>query len=183
MKNVVNTVNNDKSNKNKPDASKLKITALVSSLVVVLVVLLIVIEALGNGKMVVKNDTDLKLEDIDIYFMSDYMDNEEIFDIASDLSLESGKKEKINYKSVDMTTASDFAALTVVFKFEGEKELQVSSGEFHGKYDGKINIAFEKKGENYFLTLKTGAGLFYGTSGRSDCDDKYLLSIKEGFVY
>lgn len=142
---------------------------------VLIMIVLIMIESL-NGKIVISNNTNLKLEYVKAYFV----DVEgPVNDGFSTENLEAGKEFENALNKIDLLGTN--SNLEVRFKFENQEEMLVDAGFFNDAFDGKITIDFSQKEEDYAkLRVKASNGLL--PSQLIQCDEEYIINLKEGYL-
>lgn len=150
-------------------------TAVIGLALLIIVIILMLLES-GEGKTIVKNDTDLKLEYVKAYFVN----------------AEGAMDEGLSFTSIDAGSSvssitgnhylfGQEANLEVRFKFEGYDELFVDAGIFNDDFSENIKIAFEQLNQDDIkLTVKAKSGIF--TSDLINCDEQYTVKLSEGYV-
>jgi len=154
---------------------KLVGTVIVSAVIMIIVAVLIFMES-GDNQFVIKNNTDLKLEYINAYFVDAEGPMEEGFKIENIEPNKSVVKESGIYDLL-----SKEANFEMRFKFENYDEILVDAGFFNDTFDGNITAVFEKSDdENIILRVKAKNGLL--PTKQIDCNEKYTINLSEGYV-
>ncbi|HWT73298.1 MAG TPA: hypothetical protein VN258_01045, partial [Mobilitalea sp.] len=129
----------------------------------------------GN-KLVIKNNTNLKLEYVKTNFINA---DDSINNSKTANNIDSHKTSTLTQKTIDLTGTN--ANLEVRFKFEGKDELFTDAGIFNDKLNGNVKITFTQKDDNTInLTVKASNGLL--TSNSIDCNEHYTINLKNGVI-
>lgn len=167
-----------KPQQNKPMDLRTKI--LISAVAGVLVILAVILMFIENdqNQMIIRNNSDLKLEYIKAYFVDEEGPVNDSIEING---LEPGKKIENAMERVNLYAKA--ANLELRFKFAGyDDKLLVDSGIFNDVFDGKITINFTQKNDDLIqLTVKASNGLLPSTLIR--CDEVYDIELKDGEGY
>ncbi|MHB8128506.1 MAG: hypothetical protein ACYDEX_05875 [Mobilitalea sp.] len=150
-------------------------TVIVSAVIMIIITLLIIKES-GDNQFVIKNNTDLKLEYMNAYFVDAEGPIEEGFKIGT---IEPGKS-LVNESGIFklLSTESNFE---MRFKFENYDEILVDAGYFNDTFDGNITADFQKSDDdNIILKVKAKNGLL--PTNQIDCNEKFLINLSEGYV-
>jgi hypothetical protein len=145
--------------------------------VVVIVIALLVIES-GGEKLIITNDTGMKLEKIEAYFVAE---EGKISDPVVINDIEAGDTAETGFEKADLYAMG--ANLEIRFKFEGmEKELFTDAGIFNDDFSGKVKISFNQINDELIrMKVKASIGLF--NSPLIQCDEEYEVNIKTGEVF
>lgn len=141
--------------------------------VVVLIIVLVVIEQCGKGKIIIKNNTDIDIEDISISFFDEV--SEMTVDWLFEDSIASGEKVKVPYDGYYDFSGMECTCDAAV-KFAGYDTIYVYDGDFTGVFKGDFYFSFDIVDGEYVMTMKGYEGLFKSTKG-SDLDDNYILDL------
>ncbi len=154
---------------------KLTITGIAVAVILVIIGVFIYIENTDN-KMVVNNNTDLKLEYVKAFFVGP----EEAYNEGVNITeLGAGEKTVLPQEPINLFYAE--ANLEVRFKFEGYDELFVDAGYFNDNYSGKTSIDFAAdKDGNITLKVKAKPGIF--ANPRIECNERFTVNLAEGYV-
>lgn len=148
---------------------------IVVAVILIIIGIFIYIENTDN-KIVVNNNTDLKLEYVKAFFVGPeeaYNEGINITDLAV------GEKQVLPQEPINLFYAE--ANLEVRFKFEGHDELFVDAGYFDDNFSGKITINFETdKDGRISLKVKAKPGIF--NNPRIICDEHFIVNLEEGYV-
>jgi len=144
------------------------------ALVILLTIVFIFIEN-REGKTVIRNATDTKLEYVKAYFVDAQGPLHEGY-LAQ--NLEPGKSwTLITGKNKLLGTEAN---LEVLFKFEGSEEVFVDAGYFNDSFDGNITIDFNTTDEKDIIKLHVKASNGLLSSRLIDCDDEFMIDLVEG---
>jgi hypothetical protein len=153
-----------------------KIAAAIASAVLLLLVIIFMIIESNDGKITVKNNTNLQLEYVNTYFVGEegpITDNIEFNDIAA--------KGKAFLPQEEINLFGSNSNFEVRFKFENNEELFVDAGVFNDKFNGNIKLTFEEEKDGIIvLKVKASNGLL--SSKLIDCNEKYRINLAEGIV-
>lgn len=158
------------------DSKEKKIGAIIAAVVLLILITVIMFIESGEGKMSVKNDTDLKLEYIRAYFVNaegPMSDEVKLSDIAANNS------KLIDFGNYELLYQA--ANLEIHFKFEGYDELFVDSGYFNDNFEGNVKVNFEQT-EDEVLKMKVVAKNGVLSSSLIDCNEVFTINLKEGYV-
>lgn len=172
------TKSNNKKQEKAPmkDSTKIFLYSL-AGLVLLLVVILMVIES-KSSKIMVQNDSDIKLEYVKAYFVD--MEGPISDDVMLFENLESGDKSELPLEKIDLVYRQ--ANLEVRFKFEGHDEMFVDAGYFNEVFSGRINIDFEETDDDGKLLLKIKAKTGVLPSPHIRCDEEHVVNLAEGYI-
>ncbi|NLO08328.1 MAG: hypothetical protein GX129_00445 [Clostridiales bacterium] len=155
------------------DSTKILLYSL-AGLVLLFVVILLVIEGMSS-KIIIKNNSDVKLEYVKAYFVDiegPVSDDVKLFE-----NLDRGDNSVLPLEKIDLAYRQ--ANLEVRFKFEGHDELFVDAGYFNEIFSGRINIGFEDiDNERILLKVKASTGVI--PSPHIDCDEEYVFNLATG---
>lgn len=168
MKRIKNANTNNVSSKNKMLGFGVAII-----LLFVISIILIIIESI-SGKLTLKNETDLKLEYVRVYF------TDEEGQIGPDiLDVENiSPKDTVSNQVAGMNFTNLDASLEVRFKFENHDEILVDAGYFNQYFDGNIKIAFHQmNNDEVEFRVKASNGFF-----SKQANDVYTVNLVEGYV-
>jgi hypothetical protein len=147
------------------------------AIILALVIALMFVES-SYGKLIVKNNSDINLENVSYVFV-----NSE--DVLTE-SIETGAiSAGTTYKS-DLQKANlrySEANLEVHFTFEGHDELFTDVGYFVDDLNGNINITFSKTDDpnQIKLHIKASNGIF--STKTVDCDEIFTVNLSDGKIY
>ena len=147
----------------------------IAAAVVLILIVLIVIENTGE-KITVKNNTDLKLEYVQAYFVGG---EGALNDQIEFTNIETGKSSTIPMEQIDLS--GEEANLEIYFKFENQDELFVDSGYFNDVFKGKVAITFTQSDEDTIVMhVKASNGLL--PSKQISCNEDFNIYLEEGYV-
>jgi len=154
---------------------RVKIFAVIIAILVVISGVIFYIED-NDSKIVIKNNTDLKLEYVKAcYIGPDIQFNEGI----NETDIAAGKNLSIAQDQINLLGAE--ANLEIRFKFENHEELFVDAGIFNDTFNGKVTIAFnETKDNKVRLNVKAKAGVI--NSSGINCDDTFTINLDENLI-
>lgn len=143
--------------------------------IAVMAAILMIIEN-ESGKIKIINNSDLKLEYLNAYFVdSEGMIDETIYEYAG---VESNSKQSLDLLPVNLLGME--ANLEIRFKFDGyEHKYLQDAGLFNDKFDGKITIRFDNE-ENGTIRMKVKASNGFLTSRLITCDEEYRINFQTG---
>jgi hypothetical protein len=146
-------------------------------IVLIIMTVLMFLESAAGGKVVVKNNTDLKLDYVSANFV---YSQGSLNDGVKTESIEPNKSVTIPQDKINLTNTE--ANLEVHFKFEGIDELFTDAGYFNSTFDGKVSISFDKTDDPNIINLKIKAtnGLF--SSKTIDCNEEYQIDLSENLI-
>ncbi|NLK27292.1 MAG: hypothetical protein GX306_02965 [Clostridiales bacterium] len=144
------------------------------ALVILLTIVFIFIEN-REGKTVIRNATDTKLEYVKAYFVDAQGPLHEGY-LAQ--NLEPGKSWALITGENKLLGTE--ANLEVLFKFEGSEEVFVDAGYFNDSFDGNITIDFNTTDEKDIIKLHVKASNGLLSSRLIDCDDEFMIDLVEG---
>lgn len=130
----------------------------------------------NDNKIVVKNDTDLKLESLVAYYrgLEDKL-NEGI----TVTNLEAGKS--ISFPTEEINLFDQEANLEIRFNFENHEPMLVDAGIFNDIFHGKVTIHFVPVGDNKVeIRVKAKSGAI--NSPRINCDEVYTINLNEDYI-
>lgn len=158
------------------DSKEKKIGAVITGVLLLIVTAVIMFLESGEGKISVKNDTDLKLEYINAYFVNaegPMYEGVQLYDIGA------GNSGATNFGEYQLLYQA--ANLEIHFKFEGYDELFVDSGYFNDNFNGNVKIRFEQtKDQELLMKINAKNGVL--SSSLIDCNDVFTINLKEGIV-
>jgi hypothetical protein len=158
------------------DSTKKGLLFGISGVIVLIILVLIIIEN-QNGRLKIKNNTDLKLEYVKTYFVDSEGPLQDPFifeNVESDAKLVKPLEKMYLYDKG--------ANLEIRFKFENyEDEYLVDSGYFNDNFDGNVNITFTKV-EDGLVKLKVKASNGLLASNRIRCNEVTDVYYKEGKI-
>jgi hypothetical protein len=126
-----------------------------------------------DGKLVVKNDTDLKLE----YYKANFVSSEGDIDQGVDVKNIESKK---SYTQVLRPIQLSDNNYEIHFKFANYKELQVDAGIFNNVFEGDINVVFSKTKDPNILKMKVKAQNGLLPSKYINCNEDYIINLSKG---
>lgn len=149
------------------------------AVVLILIIVLMLLET-GDSKLVVKNNTDLKLD----YVKTIYVNEEENTDLTDPVktgSIDANKTYSKALKPVDLLNRK--ATCNISFKFEKHDEMYIDSGYFNENFKGTMKIAFTKTDDpnKLKMTVKAGNGLL--PAKMTKCNDVFTVELNTGKVY
>jgi hypothetical protein len=175
IKRKVKPIDNSPKNIEGIFTKRVKIFAVIIAVLVVISGIIFYIEDTDN-KIVVKNNTDLKLEYIEAYYVGPEM---QYNDGIKETNLDAGKKISIVQEPINLLGAE--ANLEIRFKFENHEELFVDAGIFNDSFHGKVTIAFNKtKDGKVKLDVKAKSGVI--NSSGINCDDTFTINLDENLI-
>lgn len=152
------------------------VVGIIAILVVMLTAVLMVLES-TDGKIVIKNNTELKLDYVKTYFvdaegpMNDGMKIE---------NLEPGNSTSSPITNINLAgTESNFE---VRFKFENYDEIFVDAGYFNEDFKGNLAVSFEKTEDSNVIKVHVKASTGLLKSNLSYCNETSIVHLSEGFV-
>jgi hypothetical protein len=146
------------------------------AIVLVIIAVLMFLES-GDGKLVIKNNTDLKLEYVKVTFV----DAEG--PINEGVNFENIEaKGSINTISGEHALLGRGANLEVRFKYENYDEIFTDAGIFNENFDGDIMINFDRTDKTDVVGLKVKAKTGLLSSQLINCDEEYTVNLTEGYV-
>ena len=131
---------------------------------------------IGESKIVVKNDTDLKLEYVSAYYV--YAEGP-INDGVKFENIEAKKTASIPLDEINLLYTE--SNLELLIKFENYDEILVDSGYFNDVFKGKINVDFEQINDKE-VKLKVKANNGFLSSKLIQCDEEYTIDLSTGLV-
>lgn len=141
----------------------------------ILIALAIVVESVASN-LTIKNNTDLKLEYLRYYFVGE---EGPVMDPVEYKNINSQKILKEDAPVINLMGRE--ANLEIRFKFENYDSMFVDAGYFNDEFKGSIDILFEQKDSNNIdFIVKASNGLL--PSKRIQCNDKYNINLKEGYI-
>lgn len=148
-----------------------------AAIIFCLVVALLLVES-KYGKFIVKNNTDINLENLTYTFV-------DAEDVLTEISETGAIKAGTKY-TTDMTKANlryKQANLEVRFTFEGHEELLTDVGYFIDNFDGNIKVTFNKTDDPNLIkfSVKASNGIF--NTKTVDCDESFTINLSEGRLY
>lgn len=150
----------------------------IGAVLIIAIIALMIVEDNSRGKMVVKNNTDFKLE----YVKTSFVDEEG--PITSEVLLndiEAGKKAVKKIEPAKLWNAD--ANLEVRFKLEGNSnEFLTDVGLFNDNFDGKITISLSKTKDPNLLKLKIKAKSGFFSSRLIRCNEEALVDLGQGLI-
>lgn len=152
------------------------VVGIIAILAIILTIVLIVLES-TDEKIVIKNNTELKLEYVRSYFvdaegpMNDGMKIE---------NLEPGKST--SNPNININLAGTESNFEVRFKFENYDEIFVDAGYFNEYFSGKLAVSFEKTEDSNVIKLHVKASSGLLKSRLTDCNETSIVHLSEGFV-
>jgi hypothetical protein len=149
-----------------------------AAIVVILVILsgaVIYIED-TDSKIVIKNNTDLKLEYVKASYTGPDM---QFYDGIKKKNIAAGKTATVNQDPINLFNAE--ASMEIRFKFENHEVMYVDAGLFNDNFSGKVTITFnETKDGKVKLNVKAKSGVI--NSSRINCDDTFTINLNENHV-
>jgi len=145
---------------------------------IILIAVIMLIETKDDTRLIIKNDTDMKLE----YVSTIYKSGET--DLSLPFQTESINANKtLNVKSNPLEYNGYNANNHIKFKFKGHSALSVDAGLFNTRFSGDIKIVFSKtKDPNKLkMTVKANRGLI--PSSLISCDENYTVDFKRKIVF
>lgn len=176
----VKTMSNDMSKNNKkisnidPKTRNL-FMGIAAVLVVILLSVIMFIES-AEGKIIIKNNTDYKLEYVEMYFVDAEgpVHNSLVVE-----NIEADESSTVALGSVDLLGRE--ANFEVKFKYEGYDEIFTDAGYFNDTFEGTIDINFtQENAEKVRMNIKASNGLI--PSQLIQCNEVYDVYLKEGFI-
>ncbi len=150
----------------------------VIGVIAVAVAILMMIEN-QSGKIRVTNNTDLKLKDLKAYFV--YAEGRVDETTYEYTNVEPGTKQVKDLSAINLLGRE--ANLEIRFDFEGyEGKYLVDAGLFNDKFDGKINITFDKAEEG-LVSMKVKASNGFITSKLITCDEEHKIDYQNGELF
>ena len=146
------------------------------AIVLVIIAVFMFIES-GDGKLLIKNNTDLKLEFVKVTFVD-----------AEGPINEGVKFENIESNdSINIITGQNAllgreANLEVRFKYENYDEIFTDAGIFNENFDGDIKINFNRTDKTDVVGLKVKAKNSLLSTKSINCDEEYTVDLSEGYV-
>ena len=144
-----------------------------------LIFVFIVAEALFDGKITVKNQSEYDIEKILLYFESeDYIQtNKQTLPFIA-----KNQEYQTDLTQFNLGDLNDIASLTLAITFTGYDTVYLQSGLFYGDFDGNIDckLSMDEDGD-VILKLKASEGIFESTAG-TDCNDTFYINLTEGYV-
>jgi hypothetical protein len=161
----------------KPLDKRTRIILAASIGVVVLIAIILFFIEGGGEKLIITNDTDLRLEEINVKFV--YMEGDVTEPIIIK-DIEAGDRVVTDFEEVDLYALG--ANLEISFKFEGfEKALKTDAGIFNDLFNGKAWISFKQLNDEIVrMNVKAKNGVF--NSRLIDCDEEYYINVNEKYV-
>jgi hypothetical protein len=178
MRKIKSATKKEKIQKNTFLDSKAKIiNAVIAVVVVMIIVAVFMFMESGKGNLVIKNDTDLKLEYVKVTFVNS----------------EGPMNEGMNFENIDANNSKKIlsgqhdlrgteANLEVRFKFENYDEIFTDAGYFNDDFKGNIYIDFERTKQDGVVTLKVKAKNSLLPSNLINCDEEYSVDLSKGYV-
>lgn len=152
------------------------ITMGISAAVLIIIFALMLIESTGKNKIVIKNNTDLKLEYVKLTFVNTEGALMEPLAFKNIASNKTGV-----YAGKDYYLTNLDANMEVRFKFENYDEIFTDAGIFNGILKGKIALSFDQKdSDTVNVKIKASNGLF--ADKNIDCNETYTAHLKEGLL-
>lgn len=151
-----------------------------AGVVLLLIFVLMSIES-GDSKLIVKNNTDLKLDYVSTKYVKE---EEEDGDITEAVKTGSIAAHKTYSKVVDPVNLMSLeATCNIEFKFEDHDVMFIDAGYFNENFSGKTKITFSKTEDpnKLKMTVKAGNGLL--SSNRTQCDEVFTVDLGTGKVY
>lgn len=149
-----------------------------SGVIVILIAVLMIIES-NNGKITVKNNTDLKLEYVNTSFVYSTEDNS-VDEFKNFKEIKANSTETLKFEPVNLLYSG--ANLEISFKFENKDELFVDAGIFNDKLTGKVKISFQQTKDSNVLKLKVTAKNGILPSATIDCNEEYTVNLNDGTI-
>lgn len=148
-----------------------------TAIILCLVVALMLVES-RYGKFIVKNNTDINLENLSYSFVGPE-------DVITEVT-ETGAVTANTKFTGDMTKANlryREAALEIRFKMEGYEEMFTDVGYFMDNFDGNLKITFSKTDDPNLVkfNIKASNGIF--STKTVDCDASFTINLSEGKLY
>lgn len=144
-----------------------------------LVFVFIVAEALFDGKVSVKNNSDYDIEQILLYFESEDFEqtNKQTLPLIA-----KGQEYQTDLAQFDLASLNNVTSLTLAITFAGQDTFYLQSGLFYDNFDGNIDckLSMDEDGD-VILKLKASEGIFGSTAG-TDCNDTFFINLTEGYV-
>lgn len=126
----------------------------------IVITVLILVEDSMSCTYTIENNTDMNIKNLEVVF-EDYMG-----DTATSLylgSLDAGKEVKGKYEAFDFSEMEDTGDMWVYVEFEGKEGINFIDGLLYNKFDGYVDIKFEKEDGEYRAYTDSGKGLFTGS--------------------
>lgn len=169
--------------KNKPqvkapmkDSTKILLYS-IAGIALLIIIILVAFEN-RSSKIVVRNNSGLKLEYVKAYFVDmegPVSEDEMVFD-----NLSSGESTELALEKVNLAYRE--ANLEIRFKFEGHDELFEDVGYFNEEFDGRLYIDFEDTDEDGKVLLKAKASTGVISSPYIDLNEEHIVNLTEGYV-
>ena len=154
---------------------RVKIAAVIVAVFLIIAGIIFYIE-LSDNKIVIKNNTDIKLDYVKAYYIGpdiQYNDGIHETDIAA------GKSISIDQEPIYLLGAE--ANLEIRFKFENHEELFVDAGIFNDNFEGKVSISFTSADDGKIkLNVKAKSGVV--NSSGINCDDTFTINLSENLI-
>lgn len=144
--------------------------------VAIIAIILLFIES-GGKKLTISNETDLKLERVEAYFVDSEGPVNEPYEITD---IEAGDSVETDIEKVDLYGRG--ANLEIRFQFEGFDELLVDAGIFNDIFRGTAKISFRQENDELIMMrVKASNGLL--RSQLIQCDEEYEVDISgSGYI-
>ncbi len=159
--------------------TKEKVIGICAAAVIILglVIALMVVES-GYGKLVVKNDTDIDLEFMELSFVNEEAVISEGIETGAVKanSTFTDEMEEVNLVYVN-------AQLEVRFNFAGHEELLTDVGTFSDNFDGNIKVTFTETDDSNVVAMKIKASNGIFSTRTVDCDEEFRINLAEGKIY
>jgi hypothetical protein len=149
----------------------------IAAVVVVLLIAVFMFMESGDGQLTIKNNSNLKLEYVQAYFVNaegPMSEGIEFKDMAS--------KQSESVPSGENYLLGEEANLEVKFKFENYEEVFVDAGYFNDNLKGDINVEFKQTDNAEVVQIKVKAANGLLPSTLIDCDELFTVNLKDGYV-
>lgn len=168
---------NNKKEIKAPMSNTSKVVLYALAAVVLLVTIILLLIESGSGKVIVRNESGLKLEYVEAYFVD--IEGPVNDDVIFAENLDNGDKYEYSFDNIDLVGRQ--ANYEIRFKFEGHERLFVDAGYFNDEFKGKIELDFiDSEDDKVLLKIKASAGIL--PSPHILCDEEHTINLEEGYV-
>lgn len=149
----------------------------IAAIVVVLLIAVFMFMESGDGQITIKNNSNLKLEYVQAYFVNAEGAMSEGIEFKNMAS-----KQSESVLSGENNLLGQEANLEVKFKFENSEEIFVDAGYFNDNFKGDIKIEFKPTDDAEVVQLKVKAANGLLPSTLIDCNELFTVNLKDGYV-
>ncbi len=161
------------------DTKEKIIKALIAAGVIVLIVAVLMLVEIFNGKLIIKNNTDLNLEYVNSSFVTSYEDADAI-ELKKVDDINANKKYVTEYDEVNLKYTD--SNLDIRFKFENHDELFVDAGLFNDKLTGNVTITFKQTKDPNIVKLMVKARNGLLPSNTINCNDEFTIDLNKNEI-